>query len=150
MILDVITNSERLSKLHPGFQAAFEFLKRPDIEQLADGRQEIDGTRLYAIVIRGQGKGQQGAKLECHRRYIDIQCSLTESDVIGWKQISACQNPAQAYDETKDLQFFTDTPDSWVAVPQRSFGIYFPEDAHAPMGTEGPIHKIVVKVAVDW
>lgn len=150
MILDVITSSERLSKLHPGFRAAFEFLKRPDIEQLADGRQEIDGTRLYAIVIRGQGKGQKGAKLEAHRRYIDIQCSLTESDVIGWKQIAACQNPTQAYDESKDLVFFSDAPDSWVTVPRHSFGIYFPEDAHAPMATEGAIHKVVVKVAVDW
>jgi YhcH/YjgK/YiaL family protein len=101
-------------------------------------------------VIRGQGQGHKGAKLEAHRRYIDIQYCVTGSDVIGWKPASTCRDPEQAYDEQKDLQFFRDAADSWVTIPQGSFGIFCPEDAHAPAGAEGPIHKVVVKVAVDW
>ena len=150
MILDVATNGERLTKLHPGFASAFQFLRSRNLAQLPEGRQEIDGSRLFALVIQGQGKGQIGAKLEVHRRYIDIQCSITGSDVIGWKPASTCRDPEQPYDEQKDLQFFRDAADSWVTIPQGSFGIYFPEDAHAPMGADGPIHKVVVKVAVDW
>jgi len=150
MILDVLTNEERLRKLHPGFGAAFQFLRGTNLNQLPEGRREIDGPRLYALVVRGQGRGQKGAKLEVHRRYIDIQYSITGPDVIGWKQISACRNPVEAYDEVKDIQFFLDASDSWVTVPQGSFGIFYPEDAHAPMAADGPIHKVVVKVAVDW
>ena len=150
MILDALSNEERLRNFHPGFRAAFQFLREADLPQLSDGRQEIDGSRLYAVVVRGQGKGQKGAKLEAHRRYIDIQYSLAGPDVIGWKQVSTCRNPEQEYSEAKDIQFFLDASDSWVTVPQGSFGIYFPQDAHAPMGSEGPIHKVVVKVAVDW
>jgi YhcH/YjgK/YiaL family protein len=150
MILDTLSNDERLTKLHPGFGAALEFLRGANVSQLPEGRQEIDGSRLYAMVIRGQGKGLKGAKLEAHRRYIDIQCSLAGSDVIGWKPISACNNPVQAFDEKKDFQLFLDSPDSWVTIPQGNFGIFYPEDAHAPMGADGAIHKIVVKVAVDW
>jgi len=150
MILDALTNEERLRKLHPGFGAAFQFLRGTDLHQLPEGRREIDGSRLYALVVRGQGRGQKGAKLEVHRRYIDIQYSLTGPDVIGWKQISTCRNPVEDYNETKDIQFFLDDSDSWVTIPQESFGIYFPQDAHAPMAAEGPIHKVVVKVAVDW
>jgi biofilm protein TabA len=37
-----------------------------------------------------------------------------------------------------------------VATPPGTFAIFFPEDAHAPMAGEGLIHKVVVKVAVDW
>ena len=85
--------------------------------QLPEGRQEIDGSRLYAMVIRGQGKGLKGAKLEVHRRYIDIQYSITGSDVIGWKPTATCRDPEQAYDEQKDLQFFRDAADSWVTIP---------------------------------
>ena len=120
------------------------------MNQLPEGRREIDGARLYALVVRGQGRGLQGAKLEAHRRYIDIQYSLTGHDVIGWKQASTCRNSAEAYNEAKDIQFFLDAPDSWVTVPQQSFGIFFPEDAHAPMAADGPVHKVVIKVAVDW
>ena len=150
MILDVPANEDLLRKLHPGFRAAFQFLRETDLPQLPEGRLEIDGARLYALVVRAEGRGQAGAKLEAHRRYIDIQHSLSAPDVIGWKQISDCRNPEAAYNEAKDIQFFLDASDSWVAIPQGSFGIFFPADAHAPMASEGPIHKIVVKVAVDW
>jgi biofilm protein TabA len=150
MILDALSNEARLRNVHPGFAAAFQYLRETDLQQLPEGRREIDGSRLYALVVRAQGKGQQGAKLEAHRRYIDIQYSLTGHDVIGWKPVSTCRNPEQDYSEPKDIQFFLDASDSWVAIPQGSFGIYFPQDAHAPMASDGPIHKVVVKVAVDW
>jgi YhcH/YjgK/YiaL family protein len=150
MILDVLTSEERLAKLHPGFGAAFQFLRGTDLNQLPEGRREIDGSRLYALAVRGQGRGLKEAKLEAHRRYIDIQYSLTSPDVIGWKQISTCRNPVEAYNEAKDIQFFLDAPDSWVTVPQQRFAIFFPQDAHAPMAADGPVHKVVVKVAVDW
>jgi YhcH/YjgK/YiaL family protein len=150
MILDVLSNEEQLKKLHPGFGVAFQYLRGPNLDQLPEGRQEIDGSRLYAMVVRGQGRGLKGAKLEVHRRYIDIQYSLAGLDVIGWKHTATCRNPVQAYDEQKDIQFFLDAADSWVTVPQGSFGIFYPEDAHAPLAADGPIHKVIVKVAVDW
>jgi len=150
MILDEVASEERLKQLHPGFGPALRYLRQSNLAELPEGRQEIDGSRLYAVVIRGQGKGQKGAKLEVHRRYIDIQYSVTGSDVIGWKPTATCHDPEQAYDEQKDFQFFRDAADSWVTIPQGSFGIFFPEDAHAPAAADGPIHKVVVKVAVDW
>jgi len=150
MILDVVASEERLMQLHAGFGPALQYLRKTDLGQLPEGRQEIDGSRLYAMVIRGHGKGQKGAKLEAHRKYIDIQFSLAGSDVIGWKPAATCGDPEHPYDEKKDLQFFRDAADSWVTIPQGTFGIFFPEDGHAPMGCDGPIHKVVVKVAVDW
>jgi YhcH/YjgK/YiaL family protein len=150
MILDVVANEEKLKQLHPGFGPALAYLRGTNVGQLPAGRQEIDGSRLYAMVIRGQGKGLKGAKLEVHRRYIDIQCSITGSDVIGWKPAATCHDPEMDYDEQKDIQFFRDAADSWVTIPQGCFGIFFPEDAHAPTAADGPIHKVVVKVAVDW
>ena len=150
MILDTVANEKHLVKLHPGFGPALKYLRATNLAELPAGRQEIDGARLYAIVIRGSGQGLKGAKLEAHRRYIDIQYCVSGSDVIGWKPIGACRDPEQAYDEQKDLQFFRDAPDSWVTVPGGSFGIYFPDDAHAPAGVDGPLHKVVVKVAIHW
>jgi YhcH/YjgK/YiaL family protein len=150
MILGSLESAERLEKLHPGFAAAFAFLRRPDLDRLTAGRHEIDGPRLYAVVIRGQGRGMGGVKLEVHRRYIDIQYSMLASDLIGWKPTGDCLNPEQPFNEEKDTQFFLDIPDSWITTPVGCFGIFFPEDAHAPQGADRAIHKVVVKVAVDW
>jgi YhcH/YjgK/YiaL family protein len=150
MILDVVANEEKLKRVHPGFGPALEYLRKTNLSELPAGRTEIDGARLYAMVVRGQGMGQKGAKLEVHRRYIDVQYCVTGSDVIGWKPAATCHDPEQEFDEQKDYQFFRDAADSWVTIPEGSFGIFFPEDAHAPAGADGPIHKVVVKVLVDW
>jgi YhcH/YjgK/YiaL family protein len=150
MILDVIANEEHLKKLHPGFGPALDYLRSTNLGQLADGRHEIDGARLFAMVSRGPGRTQKGARLELHRLYIDIQYSITGADVIGWKPASACRDAEQAFDEKKDIQFFFDAPDSWVTIPQGNFAIFYPHDAHAPMATEGTFHKVIIKIAVDW
>jgi YhcH/YjgK/YiaL family protein len=150
MILDVVANVEKLKQVHPGFGPALEYLRQTNLNDLPAGRVEIDGARLYAMVIRGKGNGLSGAKLEVHRRYIDVQYCVTGSDVIGWKPAATCHDPEQPFDEQKDYQFFRDAADSWVTIPQGSFGIFFPADAHAPAAAEGAIHKVVVKVLVDW
>ena len=95
MILDTAANAERLKHVHPGSGPRSSICEGRTWLDLPEGRQEIDGSRLYAIVIRGQGKGLKGAKLEIHRRYIDIQCSITGSDVIGWKPTASCLIPSR-------------------------------------------------------
>jgi len=36
----------------------------------------------------------------------------------------------------------------WCPVPAGSFAVFFPEDAHAPMVSDGEVHKVILKVAV--
>jgi YhcH/YjgK/YiaL family protein len=148
MILDYLDNWERYVALHPGFPAAFEFLKRRDLADLSAGRHPLDGERLYALVVQEDGRGRDKAKLEIHRRYIDIQLTVTGTDDIGWKPAAHCSSYDQEYDDEKDVAFFSDEPEVWVTTSPGRFGIFFPEDAHAPLGGTGPIHKIVVKAAV--
>ena len=150
MIVDQLKNAERWTSLHPGFSAAFAFLRGEGLDKLESGRQEIDGQRLYAVVVRQKGKGSSGAKLEVHRRYIDIQFCVENTDLLGWKSTPACTQPEKPFDEQKDVQFFLDTPESWVITPPGHFAIFFPQDAHAPRGADENLHKVVVKVAVDW
>ena len=150
MIIDRLENAARYAALHPGFPAAFEFLKRAKVAELAAGRHEVDGDRLYAMVIRGPGRGRGGAKLEAHRNYIDIQYVASGTDEMGWKLASECQQSEGGYDAGKDNEHFGDEPVIWFAVPAGMFAAFFPEDAHAPMGGEGEQEKIVMKVAVAW
>jgi YhcH/YjgK/YiaL family protein len=150
MVLGDLNQAERWEKLIPGFAVAFAFLRRKDLGHLANGRHEIASPRLYAMVMHEPGRGRSKAKLEAHRRYIDIQYSVTNSDLIGWKSTAACFQPEQPYNEEKDVQKFLDAPECWVAIAPGNFGIFFPEDAHAPLGGEELVHKVVVKVPVDW
>lgn len=149
MILDTLENAARYEALNRHFSAAFDWLRRADPSNLAPGRHEGDGDHLYFVVSNAEGKGREAVKLEAHRTYIDIQCTVQGCDEIGWRPIAECRSPVAPFDETRDVVLFADAPKSWTVVPAGTFAIYFPEDAHAPMAGQGPIHKFIAKVSMD-
>ncbi len=152
MILDLLENAERYYLLNAGFKTACDYLRRADFTGMTPGKHEIDGERLYVMLNKGLGRGREGAKLESHRRYIDIQYTIVGPDDIGWRPLKACRQVDTPFDAQKDFGLFADRPEVWIAVPPGSFAIFFPDDAHAPMGagTDCELLKAVLKVAVDW
>ena len=147
MIFDTIENSWRYEPLHPLFSRAFEFIRSTDLRALKPGRYPITGDDLLVIVESVSGRNREQASLECHRRYIDIQFVLEGIDEMGWKSLSECHEPMEKYNEEKDIQFFRDTPASWIATPPDAFCIFFPEDVHAPLVATGNIRKAIFKIA---
>jgi biofilm protein TabA len=147
MILDTLERAGRYSGLHPAFAAAWDFLRAQPLAALAPGRHEIDGDRLFALVGEDAGRGQVAARLEAHRRYLDIQFVVSGRERIGWRALGECAQPEAPFDEVKDIGFFLDPPKVWVDVPPGHFVIFWPDDAHAPLAGEGPVRKIVLKVA---
>ena len=150
VIIDTLKNAPRYYDRHPGFRAAFEFLRTQNLDSLTTGRCEIDGPRLYALISRDQGRSKAAAKLEAHRKYIDIQYVVAGEEVIGVRPTSECRDVAAPYDPARDIGFFADSPATWVTLSKGTFVILWPEHAHAPLSGEGEVRKAVVKVAVDW
>jgi biofilm protein TabA len=148
VILDTLARSGRYTALHPAFARAFDLLASRDLATLEPGRHEIDGDHIYVTVDHREGRGHEGARLEVHRRYLDIQFTIDGSEEIGWRPLDDCRQAAGAFDTTKDIQFFSDPPRTWVALPPGHFAIFFPEDAHAPLAGLGFVKKAVVKIAV--
>jgi len=149
MIQDLLERAGDYEALHPGLAEAFAFLRRPDLAELAPGRHDIDGDRVYAMVARGAGRKAVDALLEVHDRYLDIQYVLTGVDDMGWKPRAECRRSATAYDPRADVAFFSDEPEAWLHLRPGRFAVFFPEDAHMPMVSDDTLHKVVVKVAVD-
>lgn len=147
MILDTLENADKYAKLHPQFAAAFAFLRRADLASLDKGRHEVAGDALYAMVVKGPGRGREAAKMEMHRRYIDIQYTVAGTDEIGWRTVCECVG-GKGFDEAKDCELFDPAVDAWVKTKPGSFAIFFPEDGHAPMAGVGDLHKVVMKVRV--
>lgn len=149
MILAKLTEADRYAALHPLFAQAFDYLRKTDLTALAPGRHAVQGEQLFAIVETCAGRSRAEAKLECHRRYIDIQLVLEGVDEMGWKPLAECVDPASDYDAARDICFFNDTPASWIATPPGSFCLFFPHDTHAPLVSTGRIRKVVLKIAVQ-
>ena len=147
MILDVLAEADRYVSLGGDFVEAFRFLRRLDLANLADGRHEINGDRIYAIVMRSLGKGREKARLETHRSYLDIQYVVVGTDTMGWRNT---RDPVQGcgYDAAKDIEFHSLSPVSWFDVPAGHFAVFFPADAHAPLAGNDRLHKVVIKIRV--
>lgn len=149
MIVDRLANAKNYCGMHPGFEKAFAFLRRSDLADLPEGRHEIDGDRLFCLISNGPGRTRAEAKLEAHRKYIDIQYVMAGTDEMGWRPTATCVVSDMPYDPAKDIEFFKDAPEAWTPVPAGSFAIFFPSDAHAPLVSTGRIHKAVLKIAVE-
>ena len=148
MILDALNHFGRYLALNPEFSAAFDFLRRPDLANLPIGRCGIRGDRVFAIIGRDTGRGREPSLLEAHRKYIDIQFVVSGDEWIGWRDLNTCHESGRGYSAEKEIEFYTAVPEIWFRVPPGSFAVFFPEDAHAPLAGSGPVHKVVVKVAV--
>jgi len=149
MILDRLENWRLYAPLQPGFETAFNFLKKHPLGNFKEGKNKLDGDRVYAMATAIKGKGRQTARLESHRRYIDLQYTVGGCDLIGYETKSSCSADEKGYNLESDIEFYTNSPSVWLPVPAGSFAVFFPEDVHAPLGTDDFIHKVVIKVAVE-
>jgi len=148
MVIDLLEQGGRYAHLHPSFARAFEFLRDTHLASLPPGRHDIHGDAIYVSIDLMDGRGREGARLECHRQHIDIQLTLGGDEQIGWKPLAACKAPDGAFDMTRDVGFYRDCPDTWLAVPPGTFAIFFPDDAHAPLAGSGALRKAILKVRV--
>jgi len=149
IIIDKLDRAEDYYHMHPAFEKAFAFLRQDGLTELPAGRYEIDGDRLFCMISKGPGRSRSEAKLEAHRKYVDIQYVIAGTDEMGFKPTADCKLTDTSYDADKDIEFFKDQPDSWTQVPAGSFVIFFPQDAHAPLVSSGEIHKVVLKIAAE-
>jgi biofilm protein TabA len=137
----------------PSLRKAFDFLRGRDLHALPDGRVDIDGDRVFALVQRYETARTDAPKFEHHRKYIDVQFIRSGEEVIGWATMET-MNITEAYDVKKDICFGAVKKGMWTPVTLQAgqVAVLWPEDAHAPKLAAGvplPVMKIVVKVAVE-
>ena len=149
MIIDTLNNASKYVGLNPLFAQAFDYIKKTDIANLPVGVSEIaEGLKMIVSVGNGKTAETSLAKFECHDKNIDIQICVSGLETIAWKPREKCVTPNGDYNSEKDVRFFNDTPDMYFQLTDGQFGIFYPEDVHAPMIGEGEIKKIVIKVKI--
>jgi biofilm protein TabA len=150
MIVDTIGNASKYYSVHPLFAKAFEYIRKTDLDTIEMGRYEIDGDNLKAIFSNKKGitAAESVAKFECHNKHIDIQVCISGVEQIGWKPREKCKTENGGYNPEKDVQLYSDQPDMYFQLTNGQFGIFFPEDVHAPMIGDKEIKKLVIKVKI--
>lgn len=150
MIKDRIENGHRYDGLHKNMRMVMEILQSLNMEMLQLGHIELDGKYIYINVDSVNGRSREEARIEAHRKYIDIQIPISGKEVIGVMPITELKEVSQSYNEEKDVMFYSDKISNWEEIEPGEFIIFFPEDGHAPLVECGKEHKkLVVKMSVE-
>jgi biofilm protein TabA len=150
MIKDCLGLSKRYLGAAPGLDKAFAWLDEAAKNPPEDGRYEIDGERVFAIVASYTTAPRIEKILEGHYNYLDVQYLAGGGpEVIGFA--AADRAPiVEDYDPTSDVvKYDPQAVESDVVLEKGYFAIFFPEDAHMPgvmYNAPAKVRKIVVKI----
>lgn len=154
MILDQIQRMTELLQASGNLADAVAWLRGCDAARLPNGRTEIDGDRLFAIVHEYEPKPEGECVWESHRRYVDVQYVVAGVELMGVQAVERASIKTP-YDTAGDAVFYhpparTDRA-TRLRVHAGEAAVFFPWDVHMPgaraEGVPGPVRKIVVKAA---
>jgi biofilm protein TabA len=136
----------------PSCPRTLEFLQQPGRAELPEGRLDLDGERVFALVQRYRTEVQAQPLLEHHRRYLDVQAVVAGAEAMVWAP-RASLRLTQPYDVERDAALGRVPAQdlSWLQLRPGLVAVFFPDDAHAgrlAVDEPGAVTKIVVKVAI--
>lgn len=150
MILDSLATAHLYRPLSPRFSAGLDYLAAFD-PATADGRYELDGDRLFALVQSYDTAPGTEKRFESHRRYADIQFVAAGTERILYIPVASLTVDSP-HDADNDIAFFQEPPASTsLLLRAGDFAVFYPQDAHKPgcmAGGRDPVKKVVVKVEV--
>lgn len=153
MILASLQQADRYCPALPGLDAALAYLRSTSLSELTDGRHEIDGDRVFALVSRYRTHDPQATHPEAHRRHVDVQFLVSGQETIYWTPLSGAGQPTGPYEPQRDITFYQAvTPSRSCELYAGDLAIFFPDDVHHPgchAGAASDILKVVVKVRLN-
>ena len=145
MIVDTFDKLAYYAGVNPLFQDVVDFLKNNDLNALEAGKHEIKGKDLFVNIQMAKGKTKEEAKIETHRRMIDIQIPLSADETFGYTPL--CDLPELEYNEEKDIIKYDGLAQTYFTLKPGQMGIFFPQDGHAPCVADVPeFKKAIFKV----
>lgn len=132
----------------PRIVTAVGFLRNLD-RNTPDGKIEIDGDDVFAIVATVKTEHPDKRFFEAHRDYMDVQYVIDGKQIIEWMPVTAFKE-ARKYDEDNDLyKYEQNYSGSKIILGDNNYAVFLPEDAHKPLcfiDREEEIKICVVKV----
>ena len=149
MIIDKLENSGIYKNLGERILIALDYLQNLDTKKLTEGKFEIEGDKIFALISFYNTKNREDCFPEAHRKYIDVQYVAEGEELIGYVPFDF-QKVHKEYNENYDFMLYDAEP-SFVKINKGMFAIFYPEDLHMPgikISENLPVKKVVIKVKV--
>lgn len=150
MILTTLAEADAYASLGPGIGTGLAWLRAFRAET-PDGRHEIDGDDVFAVVSSYDTGPATEKRFESHRVYLDLQYVARGAERILHTP-TAGLSVETPYDAATDILFYAEPKiSSSLLVRTGDLAFFHPADAHKPgcmAGGRDPVKKVVVKVRI--
>lgn len=154
MIFSSVHANDDLSRYPAAIKKAIEYAANTDFSKLEDGKQVIDGDKMFANLFHLTSQPKGNTRPELHRKYVDVQFWLSGEELCGVAPFTGAEKCVDDSRADEDLYFYEDFPSEfYLHATEGCYAVFFPNDAHRPGicldGKPLSYRKVVVKVSVD-
>lgn len=150
MIYDRLENFPSYVSIAPEVMPRLiEFFGKCGAGEIAEGRHELDGDKLYVNVQSYATKTFDPDMLEYHKKYVDIQLLLAGTETLYYEPAGTAVT--KPYNEETDCGF-NKVPESALPIKLEvgNFVLLLPGEGHLPgVGDGSGVVKAVVKISAD-
>lgn len=155
MVIDTVEHIGRYRGLSKGLDVLIDWMGAHDYRELAVGRHDILGDKVFANVMDATTRCEADAHYEWHKRYWDVQVDVSGREAFCVTEGETVE--VEAYDEGKDFALCDVINEATVIrgdLDAGRFVIYLDNEPHMPncaFAGDGvrTIKKICFKVIVD-
>ncbi len=150
MIIDTLAHLEKYTAAGPVAKLITDFARQVNATTETK-RYDLDGDRLFALVQEYKPREPGDAKVEIHRRYIDVHVPVTGHEMICYCPIDGLTMIEDFTPKSDDVLYELDMlAASKLLVPPGSFAWFNPGEGHSPClripGAPPVCRKIVFKL----
>lgn len=132
----------------PGLEEAVTAIE--NLKSMEPATYPLSNGCKFFIGEKSATRPAEGALLEAHRKFLDVQYVFEGEEYMGWADTSSLKVEKE-YDEEHDCSMHAGEC-QYFHIPAGYCYIVFPEDAHAPMvhlnGKETEERKLIIKLKV--
>ena len=149
MILDQLAAAADYEGHHPLFPKAFAYLRAFD-QKTEDGKYELQGQDLLAIVQRYRTAPAADKIWEAHQIYGDIQVVYQGIEFCGHTD-QAMLTVTKPYVAEKDVEKYAPPsgPAALITLGRGNFAVFYPQDGHQP-GVQITVAAEILKVVIKF
>ncbi|WP_010664312.1 YhcH/YjgK/YiaL family protein [Marinilabilia salmonicolor] len=151
MVIDTFENAARYYMLHPAMEMVLDYLENLGPSEFEAGSVELSGSDVFVNAMEQTTVSEDEAVWESHEKHIDIHYLMEGHEMIKYAEEYKMEVEVP-YDEGKDCTLFVGDSGMKVNHPKGAFVIFFPEEIHKAMVTDGipsKVKKLVGKIKVD-
>ncbi len=148
MIADTFENLLK-SRYTEIFEKLKSFIQSANAE-MATGRYEIDGDKIFALVSHYETKPLEKGRMEYHKKYADVQMLLRGEEYINYTPLKGLTD-TEPFSNENDIGFTTNPAEGFssILIHPGVLAVFEPHDAHMPqMMVKEPtaVVKVVIKI----